>query len=284
MGTAKNKKGKYDRSQIRHDGSRHHSVKFLIKRHSQISLLLLRHLATYLLILSMAAPAHYIRTIHTSFTAAHPSGAWANAASNTARSHSNVLLTVNNNPHHPYHQHQQAQAQLQVQHKYPPGLGHPSGSGGRRRARNPPSPSSFASQPRPPYKFDPFADEPLYTTSPSPPPSSSPFSAAHSVLYNTPAQTPPSSSHPLLYSTPSRPYTIQIPPAGPTEVIRATSSTSRFYEFSAADKEAKAKLVAGILLNRVHAVGKPMRRRPSVGEQPRAYVKSGLSRVVSVEA
>ena len=231
----------------------------------------------------MAAPAHYIRTIHTSFTAAHPSGAWANAASNTARSHSNVLLTVNNNPHHPYHQYQQAQAQLQVQHKYPPGLGLPSGSGGRRRARNPPSSSSYASQPRPPYKFDPFADEPLYT-SPSPPPSSQPFSATHSVLYNTPAHTPPSSSHPLLYSTPSRPYTIQIPPAGPTEVIRATSSTSRFYELSAADKEAKAKLVAGILLNRVHAVGKPMRRRPSVDDQPRAYVKSGLSRVVSVEA
>ncbi|EDR13649.1 uncharacterized protein LACBIDRAFT_292466 [Laccaria bicolor S238N-H82] len=266
-------------AKIGNDGSRHHSVKFLIKPHSQISLLLLLHLATYLLTESMAAPAHYIRTIHTSFTAAHPSGAWANAASNTARS--NVLLTVNNNTHHPYHQHQQAQAQLQVQHKYPPGLGLPSGSGGRRRARNPPLPSSSASQPRPPYKFDPFADEPLYT---SPPPSSSPFSAAHSVLYNTPPQTQPSSSHPLLYSTPSRPYTIQIPPAGPTEVIRATSSTSRFYEFSAADKEAKAKLVAGILLNRVHAVGKPIRRRPSVGEQPRAYVKSGLSRVVSVEA
>ena len=43
-----------------------------------------------------------------------------------------------------------------------------------------------------------------------------------------------------------------------------------------------SKIVAGILLNRVHAVGKPMRRRvlPPKGQ---AYRKSCLSSVVSVE-
>jgi hypothetical protein len=50
------------------------------------------------------------------------------------------------------------------------------------------------------------------------------------------------------------------------------------------DKDARAKIVAGILLNRVHAVGKPMRRRPCLTGEKREYVKSGLSRVVSVEA
>jgi hypothetical protein len=45
-----------------------------------------------------------------------------------------------------------------------------------------------------------------------------------------------------------------------------------------------SKLVAGILLNRVHAVGKPMRRRFQSGDRPREYVKSCLSSVVSVDA
>jgi hypothetical protein len=47
------------------------------------------------------------------------------------------------------------------------------------------------------------------------------------------------------------------------------------------DKEAGAKLVAGILLSRGQ-MGKPPRRR-SMGE-PKTYIKSGLSSVVSVEA
>jgi hypothetical protein len=45
-----------------------------------------------------------------------------------------------------------------------------------------------------------------------------------------------------------------------------------------------SKIVAGILLHRVHAVGKPMRRRIPVLSGPKQYVKSGLSSVVSVEA
>jgi len=50
---------------------------------------------------------------------------------------------------------------------------------------------------------------------------------------------------------------------------------------AAADKEARLKVIASILLNRVNVVGKPMRRRPgqSVG---REYVRSGLGRCVAV--
>lgn len=53
---------------------------------------------------------------------------------------------------------------------------------------------------------------------------------------------------------------------------------------AAADKEARLKVIASILLNRVNVVGKPMRRRPrSVGlDGPRTYVRSGLGRCVSV--
>jgi len=110
-------------------------------------------------------------------------------------------------------------------------------------------------------KFDPFADE----NSPdilSSKPSSTTISTP--VIYHT-------SPRYRLASLPSSSYTYTIPAAAPDR------SKSR----SSADKEARAKLVAGILLNRAQ-VGKPPRRR-SVGE-PKTYIKSGLSSVVSVEA
>lgn len=51
------------------------------------------------------------------------------------------------------------------------------------------------------------------------------------------------------------------------------------------NKDACARLVAGILLNRVHAVGKPMRRRLAQQQSCslKGYSKSGLSNVVTVE-
>jgi hypothetical protein len=51
----------------------------------------------------------------------------------------------------------------------------------------------------------------------------------------------------------------------------------------APDKEARSKLVAGILLHRVHAVGKPIRRAPMIREGPREYVRSGLSSIITME-
>jgi hypothetical protein len=203
---------------------------------------------------------HYIRTIHTSFTSGTPSSssssssAWVSStpyATTSASAHANILVNLGG-----------------IMNKYPPGLGHsewrssPSSSNGppytkRRTSVSLRVPSSRRPAPPPPtvsrtqpasvthMKFDPFSDEnaPLDT-----------------VLYHTPA--PPSA--PRSYSAAPRTYTVHIP-----HVDR--------------DKDARSRLVAGILLNRVHAVGKPMRgRRPS--SAPKEYVRSGLSRVVSVEA
>ena len=51
----------------------------------------------------------------------------------------------------------------------------------------------------------------------------------------------------------------------------------------APDREARSKLVAGILLHRVHAVGKPMRKVPLTREGPREYVRSGLSVMITMD-
>jgi len=101
--------------------------------------------------------------------------------------------------------------------------------------------------------------------------------------------------------------TIQIPAAAPTEIKRYSASTfpKRRITDSPSNSSTStgggstflggstiptipalnpSKIVAGILLNRVHAVGKPMKRRMPVLSGPKQYVKSGLSSVVSVEA
>ena len=51
----------------------------------------------------------------------------------------------------------------------------------------------------------------------------------------------------------------------------------------AQDREARCKAVAGILLNRVHAVGKPMRRIPPSPDAPRTYKRSRLSTMTTVD-
>ncbi|EKM83298.1 hypothetical protein AGABI1DRAFT_125755 [Agaricus bisporus var. burnettii JB137-S8] len=107
---------------------------------------------------------------------------------------------------------------------------------------------------------------------------------------------------------PPLPYTIHIPPAAPADIQRhrrrqqesflrrsyrsapppvPTTTTAVVYPTKSTatalqEREARSKIVAGILLNRVHAVGKPMRRRAS--DTPRPYVPSGLSTCVSIEA
>jgi len=72
--------------------------------------------------------------------------------------------------------------------------------------------------------------------------------------------------------------------AGYSYPLRQFQSTETFArERAAADKEARSKVVASILLNRVNVVGKPMRRRPRNVESdgPKTYVRSGLGRCVS---
>jgi len=73
--------------------------------------------------------------------------------------------------------------------------------------------------------------------------------------------------------------------AGYSYPMRQSQPTETFArEKAAADKEARSKVVASILLNRVNVVGKPMRRRPRNVDLdgPRTYVRSGLGRCVSV--
>ncbi|KAJ2913767.1 hypothetical protein MD484_g6655, partial [Candolleomyces efflorescens] len=69
-------------------------------------------------------------------------------------------------------------------------------------------------------------------------------------------------------------------PPAPIPAPVPTTQQNRFFH----DKDAKAKLVAGILLNRVHAVGKPRRRVPSPVGGKKPYVPSGLSQVVACAA
>jgi hypothetical protein len=166
-----------------------------------------------------------------------------------------------------------------------------------------PSPSSTY------VKFDPFADEPLSLLTSPLTPSSQPnrISYTQNNTYNNRDYHQPSSSvtSSAAGSASPTPLTIHIPAAAPTEIKRySTSPNRRLTNLAPSNSNGSggstflggstipsavpalnpSKIVAGILLNRVHAVGKPMRRRLPVVSGPKQYVKSGLSSVVSVEA
>ncbi|KAG6884131.1 hypothetical protein C0993_001081 [Termitomyces sp. T159_Od127] len=159
--------------------------------------------------------------------------------------------------------------------KCPPGLPvsgpslWPAPSYTRRPRRTPPVSYRRPAPPPPPprtscayIKFDPFSDEPEYDAPP--------------VLYRTPASLALSSS-----PFPSPPPARHRPPPPPPPTLPAPAPAPPPAP-APIDPNARSRLVAGILLNRVHAVGRPMRRRSFDG--PREYVKSGLSSVISVEA
>ena len=190
----------------------------------------------------------------------------------------------------------------------------PAGAGGRRRAGSIRMAPSSSPSPSPYMKFDPFADEPLSAPTSSP---LAPSSQVNRISYSQNA-TYTSRDHQHYHQQPSSgsvsassptPITIHIPAAAPTEIKRySTSPGRRIADFGSSNHAGSAgnggstflggstipsavptlnpsKIVAGILLNRVHAVGKPMRRRmPSGLSGPKQYVKSGLSSVVSIEA
>lgn len=216
----------------------------------------------------MAAPSHYIRSIHSSF-AAHSASSWS--------SH-NALFDLGG-----------------LMNQYPPGLGYgpqevPYRAVGRRR----PSHSAPFESPRrhaahspkpmyPPFtpqssynKFDPFADEnslELVRTISSPSSQTTPPSFQRRKSPPLPApsasQVTSRSANPWPPSTSSS--------ADDAGIVNAAASPS-----ISGNRDARAKLVAGILLNRVHAVGRPMRRRYFAGE-PREYVRSRLSSVVTAD-
>ncbi|KAF8548478.1 hypothetical protein OG21DRAFT_1489356 [Imleria badia] len=74
-------------------------------------------------------------------------------------------------------------------------------------------------------------------------------------------------------------FPVKLPRASHLEALVRQRTAQRL----AQDREARCKAVAGILLNRVHAVGKPMRRAPPNPEAPRAYKRSRLSTMVTVD-
>jgi len=153
----------------------------------------------------------------------------------------------------------------------------------RRPAPPPPSYSPRTQPASTTYKlkFDPFSDDSSADDEydPLPPNSKQVISfkvpTLDPVLYRTPrsGSTQPAS----LTATSANTYTIKLEPL---EFAPAPSPPP--VRQPVFDRNARSKLVAGILLNRVHAVGKPMRRRCVEG--PKEYVKSSLSRVVELEA
>ncbi|KAG6816734.1 hypothetical protein H0H87_003434 [Tephrocybe sp. NHM501043] len=196
--------------------------------------------------------SHYIRTIHTDFT----SRASSPYAGSSAAAHAGLLLNLGDlispsssssssgaQPPYARRIRRIPAASYRSPHSQPP------------RRSGPPPPPRIAS---PSMKFDPFSDD-LDSFGPSPP---------SQILYRTPPRTTPAS---LSVAAPR-------PQNAPTFTLRTHSPVQTQTQF---DPNARSRLVAGILLNRVHAVGKPMRRRSF--DRPREYVKSGLSSVVSVE-
>jgi len=77
----------------------------------------------------------------------------------------------------------------------------------------------------------------------------------------------------------SQSFTVKLPRPSHLEALVRQRTAQRLVQ----DREARCKAVAGILLNRVHAVGKPMRRAPPNLDAPRTYKRSRLSTMVTVD-
>jgi len=195
------------------------------------------------------SPSHYIRTVRTPYTARPSSSIHSSASTSSNENH-----TVEN----------------PQTSKYPPGLGFGTwrtslaslstvninqlvGGSGKRAQR--------------PSIRIPYAGR---RALPSPPQRSNPYAAPiQSVVSYDPA---PLANTYATYES----YADDVPRS--THVVQPITVEPQSF-----DRDARSKLVAGILLHRVHAVGKPMRRRPG-DVYPRSYIRSGLSRMVSVEA
>lgn len=228
----------------------------------------------------MSTPTHYIRTIHTSFTAANAASSYSYSSSPWAPTSYSARASSS---HH-------ASPLLGgfASNKYPPGLGLGdwSGSGSTKRAAGSsptPAPSGYNARKRPGVRMPSHT----YTSRRPPPPPPAPRTQPASLTYKfdpfsdeaaplpyAPPRTRPASLASAAGAASAPPYTIHIPAATAADLGAPAPRI---------DPDARSKLVAGILLNRVHAVGRPMRRRLSGSGEPREYVKSGLSRVVSVE-
>jgi hypothetical protein len=98
------------------------------------------------------------------------------------------------------------------------------------------------------------------------------------ILYKSAEHTPASLPIRITIPSPSRFSSKQVTyPLRQSQEWDAQVAKQR----AAADKEARLKVIASILLNRVNVVGKPMRRRPGQGAG-KEYVRSSLGRCVAV--
>ncbi|EGN96460.1 hypothetical protein SERLA73DRAFT_186198 [Serpula lacrymans var. lacrymans S7.3] len=151
----------------------------------------------------------------------------------------------------------------------PASISNPSAS---RRSQRPPLRSSRRAPPPPPPRT-------CRTTIPFP--SEDPFTDVHALsptvdidishLYRV---DPKTHARTHLASQSYHTYTVRLP--------QNIHSDALVQQKAAQDRETRLKVVAGILLHRVHAVGKPMRRLPNL-EAPKTYKRSGLSSMISVD-
>ncbi|KAG1731211.1 uncharacterized protein EDB91DRAFT_1155053 [Suillus paluster] len=106
-------------------------------------------------------------------------------------------------------------------------------------------------------------------------PSEDPFNDSNSCIVSIPQRPIPQRTH-----LASQSYTVRLP--GSNHALD-TLVRQRTAQRAAQERETRCRVVAGILLNRVHAVGKPMRRIPQSAEVPRAYKRSRLSMITTAE-
>ncbi|KAG1749502.1 hypothetical protein EDB19DRAFT_1680517 [Suillus lakei] len=105
-------------------------------------------------------------------------------------------------------------------------------------------------------------------------PSEDPFNDSNSCVAPIPQRPVPQRTH-----LASQSYTVRLPGSNPIDALVRQRTAQR----AAQERETRCRVVAGILLNRVHAVGKPMRRLPPSAEAPRAYKRSRLSMITTAE-
>ncbi|KAG0701574.1 hypothetical protein DFH29DRAFT_925963 [Suillus ampliporus] len=105
-------------------------------------------------------------------------------------------------------------------------------------------------------------------------PSEDPFNDSNSCVAHLPQRPIPQRTH-----LASQSYTVRLPGSNPIDVLVRQRTAQR----AAQERETRCRVVAGILLHRVHAVGKPMRRMPQSAEAPRAYKRSRLSTITTAE-
>lgn len=156
-----------------------------------------------------------------------------------------------------------------------------------RRAPPPPCPSS----PSPAHAHAHARVQPVPV--PVAFPADDPFADRHSLQDENSllllSAAPPSVTHAHTPAAAHRPARARItactqapaPGGGFTYSFQSVDALARQRQRAAADKEARLKVIASILLNRVNVVGKPMRRRMAA-EEGRPYVRSALGRCVSV--